>query len=212
MKRNLIPTVVICLIIMSISLSLFVNKVVTPKNMTTEDYKELGVYLKDPPRTLDGFKLVDTHKSPFLPQDFSGSWNVVFFGFTYCPDICPITMHQLGKVETRFQEKEIKKIKFYFVTVDPDRDSIDIIKKYLSNFSENFVGLTGTLDQIYKFSTQVNSPFDPVSNSQYSSYSVTHSGNIVLINPEGLFAGLFKAPHDEEKILKVLNELLKMKE
>jgi protein SCO1/2 len=96
----------------------------------------------------------------------------------------------------------------FLVSVDPDRDKPENLRVYLDNFDNTFRGLTGEIDQIYKFSTQVNAPFFPVVNSPEPNYTVDHSGSLVLINPQGNYAGFFRAPHDTDKIAKALASLL----
>ena len=98
-----------------------------------------------------GINLIDSGGIEFLPEDFKGKWNMLFFGFTFCPDICPITMSMLSRIEKGLDIENQEKIRIFLVTVDPDRDSPDQLKVYLENFSENFIGLTGGLDQIYNF-------------------------------------------------------------
>ena len=191
------------------ALFLFINKVTTPKNFTSEDYRALGAYIVDPARSLRDFELVDTNNQPFFLQNFKGKWNVLFFGFSHCPDICPITMSLLAKAESVLVERGIGEIKFFMVTVDPERDSTLALRQYLDNFSEDFEGLTGNLDQIYKLATQVNSPFIPVTKIENPNYTVDHSGSIVLINPEGNYAGFFRAPYNKENIINALSELSK---
>ena len=77
---------------------------------------------------------------------------------------------------------------------------------FLSN--KNFIGLTGELDQIYKFATQVNAPFMPVADTSDPYYTVDHTGSIVILSSEGRYAGFFRAPHNKENIIKALNALV----
>ena len=196
---------------MSVALGLFVNKVLTPKNLSIEEFKDLGVYLRDPARNIRDFELINTENKPFAQEDFIGNWNLIFFGFSFCPDICPITMSLLAKVQSSLETDEKNKVDFFMVTVDPARDSPAALRKYLDNFSKTFIGLTGTLDQIYNFSTQVNAPFSPVLNQEGSHYTVDHSGNIILINPEGKLAGIFKMPHDQKNITVAISDLINRK-
>ena len=100
------------------------------------------------------------------------------------------------------------KIRFFLVSVDPDRDKPENLRVYLDNFDKSFKGLTGEIDQIYRFSTQVNAPFFPVVNNPDPNYTVDHSGSLVLISPEAKYAGFFRAPHDTGKITKALASLL----
>ena len=207
MKRNFTWTIVSCLAVMLIALSLYINKMTTKVYLNNEQLKDLGLYLIEPARDLGSFNLIDTNEKEFLPQDFEGKWNVLFFGFTFCPDICPITMRMLSRIEKEVDKQELDKIRIFLVTVDPVRDNPNQLKIYLKNFSENFTGLTGGLDQIYNFATRVNAPFTPINNSKDPYYTVDHTGSIVLIDPDGNYAGFFRAPHNQDKIKKALLEI-----
>jgi protein SCO1/2 len=209
MKRNFTWTIVSCLAVMLIALSLYVNKMTTKVYLSNEQLKDLGLYLIDPARNLGSFNLTDSNGKEFLPNNFEGKWNVLFFGFTFCPDICPITMSMLSRIEKEIDSQELDKIRIFLVTVDPDRDSPDQLKVYLENFSENFIGLTGGLDQIYNFATRVNAPFSPISNSKDPHYTVDHTGSIILINPEGNYAGFFRAPHNQDDIKKAILDIVR---
>ena len=207
MKRNFTWTIVSCLAVMLIALSLYVNKMTTKVYLSNEQLKDLGLYLIEPARDLGSFNLIDSNEKEFLPHDFEGKWNVLFFGFTFCPDICPITMRMLSRIEKEIDSQELDKIRIFLVTVDPVRDNPNQLKIYLKNFSENFTGLTGGLDQIYNFATRVNAPFTPINNSKDPYYTVDHTGSIVLIDPDGNYAGFFRAPHNQDKIKKALLEI-----
>jgi len=151
---------------------------------------------------------MDSAGKEFLPEDFKGKWNMLFFGFTFCPDICPITMSMLSRIEKGLDIENQEKVRIFLVTVDPDRDSPDQLKVYLENFSENFIGLTGGLDQIYNFATRVNAPFNPIKNNKESNYTVDHTGSIILINPEGNYAGFFRAPHNQDDVKKAVLDIV----
>ncbi len=207
MNKGIFWTVLSCLAFMAIVLSLFISRMNTARELTEQEYKDLGAYFIDPPRQLSGFHLISDQNMSFAIDDFKGQWSILFFGFTFCPDICPLTMKQLSDVKEDLKDKA-NKINFYLVSIDPDRDSPENLRTYLDNFDEEFIGLTGEIDKIYKFSTQVNAPFFPVVNSNEENYTVDHSGSLVLINPEGNYAGFFRAPHDQNKIIKALDSLL----
>ena len=200
MKSNFTWTIASCLVVMLVAVSLYVNKMTTKVNLSSEQLKDMGLYLIEPPRNLGSFNLMDSAGKEFLPKDFEGKWNMLFFGFTFCPDICPITMSMLSRIEKGLDIENQEKIRIFLVTVDPDRDSPDQLKVYLENFSENFIGLTGGLDQIYNFATRVNAPFNPIKNNKESNYTVDHTGSIILINPEGNYAGFFRAPHNQDDV------------
>ena len=207
MNRGIFITVGACLGFMSLIMALFLSRFYTPRELTLDEYKTLGAYFIDPPRQLAEFKLIDDTSQSFLPEEFAGKWNILFFGFTYCPDICPLTMKQMSDVKESLGEYS-DNLRVFLVSVDPDRDKPENLRQYLDNFDKNFIGLTGEIDQIYKFSTQVNAPFFPVVNSPEPNYTVDHSGSLVLISPEAKYAGFFRAPHDTAKITKALASLL----
>ena len=207
MNRGIFITVGACLGFMSLIMALFLSRFYTPRELTLDEYKTLGAYFIDPPRQLADFKLIDDTSKIFLPEKFAGKWNILFFGFTYCPDICPLTMKQMSDVKESLGEYS-DNLRVLLVSVDPDRDKPENLRQYLDNFDKNFKGLTGEIDQIYKFSTQVNAPFFPVVNSPEQNYTVDHSGSLVLISPEAKYAGFFRAPHDTDKITKALASLL----
>ena len=193
---------------MLVAVSLYVNKMTTKVNLSSEQLKDMGLYLIEPPRNLGSFNLMDSAGKEFLPKDFEGKWNMLFFGFTFCPDICPITMSMLSRIEKGLDIENQEKVRIFLVTVDPDRDSPDQLKVYLENFSENFIGLTGGLDQIYNFATRVNAPFNPIKNNKESNYTVDHTGSIILINPEGNYAGFFRAPHNQDDVKKAVLDIV----
>jgi protein SCO1/2 len=207
MNKGIFWTVLSCLAFIAIVLSLFISRMNTARELTEQEYKDLGAYFIDPPRQLSGFHLISDQNMNFAIDDFKGKWNILFFGFTFCPDICPLTMKQLSNVREELKDKA-NRINFYLVSIDPDRDSPENLRTYLDNFDQEFIGLTGEIDKIYRFSTQVNAPFFPVVNSNEKDYTVDHSGSLVLINPEGNYAGFFRAPHDQNKIIKALDSLL----
>lgn len=207
MNRGIFLTVAACLGFMALILALFLSRFYTPRELTLDEYKTLGAYFIDPPRQLAEFQLKDDSGDIFLPDQFKDKWNILFFGFTYCPDICPLTMKQMSDVKQSLGENS-EKIRFFLVSVDPDRDKPENLRTYLDNFDTEFKGLTGEIDQIYRFSTQVNAPFFPVVNNPDPNYTVDHSGSLVLISPEANYAGFFRAPHDTNKITKALASLL----
>ena len=207
MNRGIFLTVAACLGFMALILALFLSRFYTPRELTLDEFKTLGAYFIDPPRQLAEFQLMDDSGDIFLPDQFKDKWNILFFGFTYCPDICPLTMKQMSDVKQSLGANS-EKIRIFLVSVDPDRDKPENLRIYLDNFDTEFKGLTGEIDQIYRFSTQVNAPFFPVVNNPDPNYTVDHSGSLVLISPEANYAGFFRAPHDTNKITKALASLL----
>ena len=105
MNRGIYITVATCLGLIALILALFLSRFYTPRDLTIDEYKLLGAYFIDPPRQLADFSLVDDSSSVFTAEQFKGNWNILFFGFTYCPDICPITMKQMVDVKEYLGKK-----------------------------------------------------------------------------------------------------------
>ena len=201
MNKGIFWTVASCIAFMSVVLGLFLNQLTTPRDLSAEEYKDLGVYFIEPSRNLTTLSLVDDTNSYFKFDKFKGKWNVLFFGFTFCPDICPLTMKQLQEIKKELGS-ESENVRFFLVSVDPIRDTPEKLRVYLDNFDKDFIGLTGGIDNV---------PFSPVVKSDDPFYTVDHTGSLVLIDPEGKYAGFFRAPHDSEKVLLALQSLLKRK-
>ena len=117
-------------------------------------------------------------------------------------------MSMLSRIEKGLDIDDQEKIRIFLVTVDPDRDSPDQLKVYLQNFSENFIGLTGGLDQIYNFATRINAPFNPIKDNKDSNYTVDHTDSIILINHQGNYAGFFRAPHNQGDIKEAILDII----
>ncbi len=154
-----------------------------------------GVSLPDP-RPLDEFSLVDQAGRPFDRGSLEGHWNLVFTGFTHCPDVCPTTLALMAGLRREVHRDDLQ---FLFVSVDPERDTPDVVGRYLAHFDPAFVGATGTRAEMERFTAalglaQVRNP------GVGDEYTVDHSTAFVLIDPRARLAGYFQAPHELEAI------------
>jgi len=157
--------------------------------------------------SIDDVELIDTEGHRVGTEVFSQKWSLVFFGFTSCPDICPTTMGVLRRV---IAEMGTISPQVIFVSVDPERDTPEILRQYVQAFDPSIVALTGAMEKLKNFSHQMQTTFARSSEDEY--YSVDHSANIALINPDGEFVGYFKIPHREEMIVKTLLAINGVKE
>jgi len=147
------------------------------------------------PADLPEFSLLDQYGNAFDRAAFAGQWSLVFFGFTHCPDICPLTLQLL--VSTRQQLDDAGQAplpRIVFISVDPERDSPDVIGQYVSYFGDEIIAITGELDELRKLTGRLGIFFakSPADNDDYS---VDHSSAVLVINPQGQFHALFSAPH-----------------
>ena len=198
--RNIKLTVLGLLIFIGIVVAGFVHRVSQPRVMTENELRLNGAYMFETPRALPAFELVDHHGEVFDKERLLGKWTLIFFGFTHCPDICPTTMSLLS----RFMEQldglpEQADTRVVMVTVDPARDDVTQLAKYVPYFNPDFIGVSGDFMDIHRFATALNTPFRKVPD-QGENYQVDHSANLVLINPRGDYQGFFKAPLDLAKL------------
>jgi protein SCO1/2 len=117
----------------------------------TKSYTFQGSLI-DPPIPAADFKLTDQNGDIFQLSDHTGEVVLIFFGYTHCPDVCPVTLSEFRQVKAQLGEKA-ERVQFVFITVDPERDTVDRINSYLAKFDPTFVGLTGDisdLDTVWK--------------------------------------------------------------
>jgi len=110
---------------------------------------ELHGNVVDPPFTVDKDALVDTDGDPYsLTADTDKRLTMVFFGYTNCPDICSLVMNNLASAMTRLDEKDRDQVDVVFVTTDPERDTAEVLRRYLDHIDKSFIGVTGPIDEI----------------------------------------------------------------
>jgi len=129
------------------------------------------------------FRLVDQNGRPRTDKDFRGRYVLVYFGYTYCPDVCPTTLETVADALAKLGPRA-DRIVPVFITVDPERDSPAVLKKYLGEFGNRFVGLTGSLADITKVAHAYRVYFakHPMPGG---GYSVDHSSTLYLLGPDG---------------------------
>ena len=110
----------------------------------TSELREKGTTLFPEPRTLASFSLIDAQGNDFTSANLEGKWSLVFFGFTHCPDICPLTMKELAEMASQLTQSERAQLQVILGTVDPERDDSATMAEYVARYSDDFVGLTGS--------------------------------------------------------------------
>ena len=168
------------------------------------------------------FSLVNKTGAPVTEQDLRGQWDLLFFGFTHCPDVCPTTLRTLAQVQTRFEaETGLKLPRVFFVSVDPERDQVDTLREYVDFFSPEFEGLTGDPDSVARMTRNLgiiavktqqdgqslhaghgdgnghaNVPDGgPDGHTAVDNYGIDHTVSLLLVDPQGRLAGILTAPH-----------------
>ncbi len=157
-----------------------------------------------PALELPEFSLLDHEAQPVGRDVFSGQWDLVFFGFTHCPDICPLTLQVLATArDTLAANGHAPLPRIVLVSVDPERDTPDVLGEYVGYFGESVLGITGELAEIRKLTDGLGIYFEK-SGVSATGYSVDHSAIVMLVNPDGAFEALFGAPHKPQNFVQDL--------
>ncbi|MGH8248007.1 MAG: SCO family protein, partial [Gammaproteobacteria bacterium] len=135
------------------------------------------------PKQIREFVLIDQDGAPFDLARLRGKWSFVFFGYTHCPDVCPITLSVLGLVHGALAAEgpEGESVQTLFVTVDPKRDSPQRLADYVRYFDKDFIGLGGTQEQVSSLSSQLGVAYFHSPASADGNYLVDHSAAVFLI-------------------------------
>ncbi|CAF1250318.1 unnamed protein product [Adineta steineri] len=139
------------------------------------------------------FSLITHEKKPVTDKDFHGQWILIYFGFTHCPDICPEELEKLAEVtELLHKQKNKQNYPFQplFVSVDPERDTPELVSKYIKDYSPHFIGLTGTRDQVADMCKHYRVYFSQ-GPKVGDDYIVDHAIVMYLINPNGEFVDYY---------------------
>jgi protein SCO1/2 len=131
------------------------------------------------------FSLVGADGKPVTDRDFRGRYMLIFFGYTYCPDVCPTTLAVMSAA-LNIMGQRAERIVPIFVTVDPKRDTPETMKTYLSAFGPRWVGLTGTPDEIAAIAKAYRVYFK-INAGEDGNYTVDHSGVVYLMKPDGSY-------------------------
>jgi protein SCO1/2 len=154
------------------------------------------------------FALVDSAGKPRTLGDFHGKAVVVFFGFTQCPDVCPTTLSTLAEVMRKLGP-DADRVQVVFITVDPERDTAELLAQYVPAFDPRFVGLRGDADATARTAKEFKIFYQKVPGRTPDTYSVDHSAGLYIFDPKGrlrLFAGHGQGPdaiaHDLRELLR----------
>jgi len=195
-------TVSLCSVFIFLVVSMFVYTTLQTPQLSEKELRERGVFLLPKPRDIAPFALQDHSGAIFDNERLRDRWTFLYFGFTSCPDICPTTMSVLGQVDATLRQgeaSEAEKFQGVLITVDPERDTADILGPYATAFSPNFFGVLGTREVTAELAQQLNASFAKVP-VEGGSYTMDHTGNIIIINPRGHYHGFIKLPHKAETI------------
>ncbi len=152
------------------------------------------------------FELIDSNGNKITEAAFVGSPTVLFFGFTHCPTVCPLALHRLSLLIEKLG-KDQNKLKAYFITLDPERDTWKVLNKYLTGFNNRIIGITGESEKIKILAKSwgIYSKKVPLDGDNYS---IDHTALIFLLKSNGNFLKTINFEDDFELSLKEIKKLL----
>ncbi|MDU9393417.1 SCO family protein [Pseudomonas japonica] len=202
-------TVFILVALVALILGLTINKVLNGRSQgNPAELIDAGIILLPQSRAVPELEMSDADGQPVRVDQLKGKWSLVFFGYTFCPDICPTTLAQLRQVKSELPKEALERMQVVLVSVDPNRDTPAQLKQYLGYFDKDFRGLTGSLDATQKLANALSIPFIPADTSK-PGYTVDHSGNLAIIGPDGAQRGFIRAPFNNQKLVAQLPGLVK---
>lgn len=146
------------------------------------------------PRPIPDFSLARPDGSALTLADWRGRWNVVYFGYASCPDVCPTTLAAFKQAWARLKERgDADKLRFDFISVDPQRDTPERLRDYVAFFSPDFVAATGSDEQLTALTRALGLIYTRTTNAD-GAIEVDHSGSAVIVDPDGRLAGMFRPP------------------
>ncbi len=177
-------------------------------NTVVQPPEEIEDYLFWQAKDLTDFKLMGAGSKTFGLNDLKGKWSFIFFGYTHCPDVCPVTLGTMGKAFKILEQtpSAYQEIQGVFISVDPKRDTPELLKEYVSYFNNKFTGVTGDTTQLDALARQMSALYTIHSKEPEKpgdTYLVSHNSTIFLVDPQGRLYGRFPPPQAPQEIAEV---------
>jgi len=155
--------------------------------------------------TGSSFSLKDVNNNTITEKSFEGRATALFFGFTNCPDVCPMTLNKLTLILDELK-KEKKTLRVFFISIDPERDTPNVMKSYLSSFEDTIIGITGESEKIFVLSKSWGIKSQKIF-SEDGNYTVDHSSPVLLLK-NGKYTDRITHHDNIEESLKIIKKIL----
>jgi len=196
--RSSLPALIILTVIATVAVGLMVYLTSNGDSGKKNTLAEIG----------GPFELVDSKGQTVRDTDFRGTYLLVYFGYTFCPDICPTSLNTIAEAFDQLPPGKLAHIQALFVSVDPERDSGAVLDDYTQNFHPRIKGLTGTREQINDMVSRYRGTYRITKDDDPDYYPVDHSSIIYLMDENGKYVTHFSHQSPVDKVLAKLNEVL----
>lgn len=154
------------------------------------------------------FSLTDHTGAEVTEADYAGQYKLIYFGFTYCPAICPTELQKITQVLEGLDQAQAEKIQPLFITVDPERDTVDVMREYVDLFHPRLIGLTGTVEEIEQVKSGYKVFAAKAPTEDGSDYTMDHSSFIYLMGPDNSTLAIYRMQDDAEMIGNDVTQIL----
>lgn len=167
-----------------------------------------------PPLAVPDVRLVDTGSRPFTRRDLEGRWSLMFFGYTHCPDVCPMTLKILARTQTQLRDlAPDRQPRIVFVSVDPARDTPAALASYVGYFGAGIAGVTGSDAELERLTQPLGIAYRRTALQPGSrDYTVDHSATLLFVDGQARVRAVLAPPHVPEEIAADYRKLIAMPE
>jgi len=207
-KNRRVAAILIAIVIILVGLGVYAH--FKHKAIQRTETQDNQTYLPAP-KAISPFKLTDDSGKPFTNDNLKGRWSMVFFGFTHCGQVCPVTLTELNKMyqllEKDLASNQLPQI--VFISVDPERDSQKVIHNYIKNFNPDFIGATADTENLNIFIKELGLYYNKTDGKNSDNYGVNHSSQIFIFNPNGDWVGFASYPSQSNQLAKNYETMIK---
>ena len=197
-------TLLILLVALATGAGLLTAEYVYNRDPQADGRQLQTVHLLSKPRELPVFALQQSDRTPLVPGELRGHWTVVFLGYTFCPDVCPTTLAQLAQAQKQWAAlPESTRPRVLFVSVDPERDTVERLGEYAHGFHRDTLAATADVPSLEAFARSLSLVFakaPPPEGAPADQYTMDHSGTLAVLDPQGRMAGIVQPPLDPKAI------------
>ncbi len=209
-KHSKLMLIIIIVIALVVSVELYFGFL--QRREVANNVKIDGVFLAQT-REIKDFNLMGSNGKPFTKANLSGHWTMLFFGFTNCGMVCPTTMAALGDMYKQL-EKELpadQMPQIVMISVDPDRDSVNRMKDYVSSFNPHFIGARANINETVALEKQLHIAAAKMQadGQGKNQYTINHSAEVLLVNPKGQLQAYLSYPHEAQQMAKDYKLIIK---